>query len=225
MFPISLGRRVRHLALAGLLLLAGWQLAGAGWIHGKALLAQQLLGRAWLESAATGVAQKPWPWADTWPVARLRVPGLQVEQYVLAGTSGQALAFGPGMHEAFAGGARNWTVLAGHRDTHFGFLGALVPGVRLSLELPDGELRDYQVQSSRVVDSRVERLDPPPVDRPHLLLVTCYPFASVAANGPLRFVVVARAVYGFSKATSASPGATHASGSSFATRSSSSRAV
>ncbi|MEQ8800451.1 MAG: hypothetical protein RLP45_00275, partial [Haliea sp.] len=75
MLPIRASRRMRRLALTGLLLLAGWQLAGAGWIHVKAMLAQHLLARAWLESAATGVAQKPWPWADTWPVAVLRVPG------------------------------------------------------------------------------------------------------------------------------------------------------
>lgn len=204
MCPIGVSRRARRLALAGLLLLAGWQLAGAGWIHGKALLAQHLLGRAWLEAAATGVPQKPWSWADTWPVARLRVPGLQVDQYVLAGTSGQALAFGPGMHEAFTGAAGNWTVLAGHRDTHFGFLAALLPGMPLSLELPGGESRDYRVQSARVVDSRIESLDPSPVDRPHLLLVTCYPFASVTANGPLRFVVAARAVQGTSSVPSLS---------------------
>lgn len=194
MFPIATARRAHGLVLAALLLLAGWQLAGAGWIHCKALLAQHLLASAWLESAATGVAQKPWPWADTWPVARLRVPGLQVEQYVLAGTSGQALAFGPGMHEAFTGDAGNWTVLAGHRDTHFAFLRALQPGMPLSLEMAGGELRQYRVQSMRVVDSRLENLDPPLVASPHLLLVTCYPFTTVEANGPLRYVVVARLV-------------------------------
>ncbi len=194
MFPVGNARRAQRLALASLLLLAGWQLAGAGWINGKALLAQQLLVRAWLESTATGEAEKPWPWADILPVARLRVPGLRIEQIVLAGTNGQALAFGPGMHEAFTGDTGSWTVLAGHRDTHFGFLGSLEPGMLLSLELLDGESRDYRVQTMRVVDSRLEALDPPSVDRPHLLLVTCYPFASVATNGPLRYVVTARAV-------------------------------
>lgn len=205
MFPIATARRTHGLVLAALLLLAGWQLAGASWIHVKALLAQHLLARAWLESAATGVSQKPWPWADTWPVARLRVPDLKVEQYVLAGTSGQALAFGPGMHEAFAGDTGHWAVLAGHRDTHFAFLRALQPGMPLSLELADGELRQYRVQSMRVVDSRLEDLDPPPVASPRLLLVTCYPFTSVEANGPLRYVVEARSVYDWSRGASSWP--------------------
>ena len=28
---------------------------------------------------------KPWPWADTWPVARLVVPSLGIDQIVLEG--------------------------------------------------------------------------------------------------------------------------------------------
>lgn len=205
MFPIATARRAHGLVLAALLLLAGWQLAGAGWIHVKALLAQHLLARAWLQSGATGVSQKPWPWADTWPVARLRVADLNVEQYVLAGTSGQALAFGPGMHEAFTGNTGNWTVLAGHRDTHFAFLRALESDMPLSLELAGGELRQYRVQSMRVVDSRLESLAPPLVASPHLLLVTCYPFTAVEANGPLRYVVVARPAYDLSMEPSSWP--------------------
>ncbi len=206
MFQTGTARPARRIALSGLLLLAAWQLGEAGWIHAKAIVAQQLLARAWLESVATGAARKPWPWADTWPVARLRVPALGQDQVVLAGTSGQALAFGPGMHEAFAGDPGNWTVLAGHRDTHFSFLGMLKPGMALSLELAGGNLREYRVQTARVVDSRREFLQPPHVDRPHLLLVTCYPFASTATNGPLRYVVVARAVQPSSSVPSWSAG-------------------
>ncbi|MEQ9462032.1 MAG: class GN sortase [Haliea sp.] len=194
MYPTRRASRGRRAALAGLVLLAVWQLAQAGWIHAKATLAQQLLARAWRESAASGVPTRPWPWADTWPVARLQVPALLLDQYVLAGTSGQALAFGPGRHDAFTGGTGYWTVLAGHRDTHFSFLELLKPGMALLLELPGGEPREYRVQAARVVDSRLEFLEPPPVDRPHLLLVTCYPFAGTATNGPLRYVVAASAV-------------------------------
>jgi len=39
---------------------------------------------------------KPWSWADTWPVARIEVKRLHASAIVLAGSSGQALAFGPG---------------------------------------------------------------------------------------------------------------------------------
>lgn len=142
--------------------------------------------------AAGGLPHKPSPWADTWPVARLRVPSLHVQQYVLAGTSGQALAFGPGMHGAFSGSAGNWTILAGHRDTHFASLQGLEAGMLLSLALADGALREYRVQPLRVADSRYERRPPPFTASSHLLLVTCHPFTNADVSGPLRYGVLAR---------------------------------
>jgi sortase A len=80
-----------------LLALAGLVLFGQGaYIHAKALLAQVLLERAFSETIATGREVKPWSWADTWPVARIEVKRLHASAIVLAGSSGQALAFGPG---------------------------------------------------------------------------------------------------------------------------------
>ena len=49
--------------------------ANGMWIHGKALLAQTLLQRAWAQTQVRGESVKPWPWADTWPVARLQAAG------------------------------------------------------------------------------------------------------------------------------------------------------
>ncbi|MGO1080839.1 hypothetical protein ACTOWL_35275, partial [Inquilinus sp. CA228] len=90
-------RRPRSRFVALLLVLAGLVLAGQGlWIHAKAMLAQVLLDRAFAETLATGRAVKPWPWADTWPVARIDLPRLGESAIALAGASGQALAFGPG---------------------------------------------------------------------------------------------------------------------------------
>src|SRR6202023_2532717 len=80
-----------------LLALAGLVLFGQGaYIHAKALLAQVLLERAFSETIASGREVKPWSWADTWPVARIEVKRLHASAIVLAGSSGQALAFGPG---------------------------------------------------------------------------------------------------------------------------------
>ena len=42
------------------------------WMEAKARLAQVLLARAWQERVAGTSEPKPWPWADTWPVALLR---------------------------------------------------------------------------------------------------------------------------------------------------------
>lgn len=185
-------RRRRRVLLWLVLLLAAWQLAGAGWIHAKAMLAQHLLARAWEDTREDGRPHKPWPWADTWPAARLEAPALGADYHVLAGTTGQALAFGPGLHEVFNGSAGRWTVIAGHRDTHFRFLQALQPGMTLRLEGIAGPVRHFRVVSARVVDSRVETLQPPAPDADGLLLVTCYPFDSWQPNGPLRYVVEAQ---------------------------------
>ncbi len=81
-----------------------WQLASAGWIQAKAIIAQQLLNYAWKqtqndsknENTQKNSINKPWPWADTWPVAKLLVPGHNIEQIILAGDSGNSLAFAPG---------------------------------------------------------------------------------------------------------------------------------
>src|SRR5205823_517148 len=80
-----------------LLAFAGLVLFGQGvYIHAKALLAQVLLDRAFTETITTGRDVKPWSWADTWPVARIEVKRIGASAIVLAGSSGQALAFGPG---------------------------------------------------------------------------------------------------------------------------------
>ena len=76
--------------------LGAWELGHGAWIHAKAQLAQYLLQRAWTRTLRGEPASKPWPWADTWPVARLRVPAHGVDLIVLTGVSGLTLAFGPG---------------------------------------------------------------------------------------------------------------------------------
>ncbi len=175
------------------LLLAGThQIAGAGVIKAKAWLAPLLIEGAWHKTLLSGgAAVKPWPWADTWPVARLRVPAQEVDLLVLAGDSGNALAFGPGHTWASAQlGSNGLAVIGGHRDTHFAFLQKLQTGDVLQLQLPKGELRQYRVQASRVVDADRETL-PASGHSEQLLLVTCYPFDTLRAGGPLRYTVSA----------------------------------
>lgn len=189
-------RPLKHAAAAlGLLLLAlgGAQLGWAGWIHAKALLAQVLLGRAWADTLAGAEAVKPWPWADTYPLARLLVPALGVEQIVLSGASGRTLAFGPAHLGGTAPpGAPGHSVLSGHRDTHFRFLRDLIPGTELRLQAADGGWSHYRVTGSAVVDAGEARLAPSD-GRRVLTLVTCYPFDAVEPGGPLRYLVFAEA--------------------------------
>jgi len=45
-------------------------------MHAKAELAGILVRRAWNQSVQSGRPRAPWPWADTHPVARIRIPRL-----------------------------------------------------------------------------------------------------------------------------------------------------
>jgi sortase A len=182
-------------AVAALLALGFWQLGQGAYIPAKAWLAQELMQRAWLRVSAGEDRAAPWPWADTWPVARLSAKSHDVDLIVLAGGSGRTLAFGPGHLSASAlPGETGNMVIAGHRDTHFAFLRNLEPGHRLTIESFSGATTDYEVIGLNVVDSRRGSLllD---TDDAVLTLVTCYPFDAVDPGGPLRYVVTARRVF------------------------------
>ncbi len=180
------------LALIACLLTIGlWQLGEGSWIYAKAGLAQQLLQRAWSRTLAGEANSKPWPWADTWPVARLRVPAQHIDQIVLEGAYGRTLAFGPGhVESAQPIGESDRIILTGHRDTHFRFLRQLRPGDAMELETAAGARRRYRVAEARIADSRTGSIELTQ-DQPRLVLVTCYPFDALQAGGLLRYVVTA----------------------------------
>lgn len=180
--------------LAGLAVLAAVGFAAdAGWIQAKAHVAQVLLERSWERALAEGAAPPPWPWADTRPVARLRMPGLGVDQFVLAGDNARTLAFGPGWAEASAPpGDAGLSVVSGHRDTHFAWLRHLQAGDEVLLDTRAGPRR-YRVEAAVIVDADRHRLGLSPTGDT-LALVTCWPFDAVAPGGPLRYLVTARAV-------------------------------
>lgn len=168
---------------------AVWQLGLAGWIHTKAVAAQILLDRAWQQTLVDHKQNKPWPWADTWPVAELIVPKLDITQIVLAGDSGESLAFGPGHSFASTMPEEHGTVMiSGHRDTHFRFLQDLKKGTRLILKTKSG-IHYYTVSSTTVVDARNITID---ANNDGLILVTCYPFNSAIIGGSERYLVQAQ---------------------------------
>ncbi len=175
-----------------LLFLGFWQLGQGAYIPAKAWLAQELMQRAWQQAGRGAERPPPWPWADTFPVARLTARSRGVDLIVLAGGSGRTLAFGPGHLSASAlPGETGNMVVAGHRDTHFSFLRDVGPGEILSVETPGGERHLYEVIGTDVVDSRRGSLVLD-TDAAMLTLVTCYPFEAAEPGGPLRFVVTAR---------------------------------
>jgi sortase A len=182
--------RRQTLAAAGIVLfITGlWQLGSALFIPAKAAVAQVLLHRAWDRTLAGEDHAKPWPWADTWPVARLKLPSVDADLIVLAGASGHALAFGPG-HVAgtAAPGQHGLSMIGGHRDTHMKVLAGLKPGSRVEIQRPDGKTLTYRVDAISIADARHPRAVPEDTDG--LVLVTCYPFDALIPGGPLRYLV------------------------------------
>ena len=173
-----------------LFLLCGlWFIGNGSYIHAKAILAQLLLEAAWTETLNGQKEVKPWPWADTWPVARLSAKGGDIELIILEGGSGRTLAFGPGHLSISALPGQNGnSIIAGHRDTHFQFLQHMKVGEKITVDLPDGRRHLYQVTDIDVVDSRRGSLILD-TDAPTMSLVTCYPFGAMDAGGPMRYVV------------------------------------
>ena len=174
------------------LVLASVFLAGAGlvvdglWIKGKAAIAQIMLNQAFLSPAKA--PQKPWPWADIRPIAKISAPRLKQSNVVLDATSGEALAFGPGhLPGTPMPGERGTTVFSAHRDTHFAWLGELKNGDRVTVEKRDGTKIHYKIRRAWIA-----RFDAPGINADsdeHLIaLTTCWPL-DANARGPLRYVV------------------------------------
>ncbi len=158
------------------------------WIHAKAALAQVLLERAFARTLATGQDEKPWPWADTWPVARIEVPRLHKGSIALAGSSGQALAFGPGHLELTPdAGERGTAIYSAHRDTHFAFLGQIAIGDEIRVTRHDGAVFHYRVDGTEIVRADASGIDPWAAGR-NLVLSTCWPL-DAKFSGPLRYLV------------------------------------
>jgi sortase A len=181
------------IAAALLLGLGAWQLGEGAYIHAKAALAQVLLEDAWTRTLAGEDRVRPWPWADTWPVARLRLPRQSEDLIVLAGDSGRSLAFGPGHRFGTAlPGDRGTSLIGGHRDTHFAALRELAVGDEAFVQTASGAWRRYSVTATAVVpDTAMPVLSR---ERSVILLVTCYPFDALRPGGHERYVVELSAV-------------------------------
>lgn len=185
--------RLRTILFAGLIAGGMLQLGEGLYIHAKAALAQVLLEQAWDRTLEGEMKPRPWAWADTWPIARLKVPALKIDQIVLEGETGNVLAFAPGLLNGSApAGKRGRVVISGHRDTHFRFLENLASGELLLLQFPNGSERRYRVVGARIADTRVQNGDSLYSPADGLTLITCYPFDTIHSGGALRYLVDAR---------------------------------
>lgn len=186
--------RARKVCIAMLAFLGICELSGGIYIHLKAWLAQELIASAWSRTLAGEQNVHPWLWADTWPVARLRIKEADVDLYVLADASARSLAFGPGLLSGTAPlGSTGHSIVAAHRDTHFRFLKNLRPGALLAVQTPDGREHFYKLSETHIIDVRAERLLVNDTTA-SLTLLTCYPFDAIVPGGPLRYAAVAESV-------------------------------
>jgi len=123
-------------------------------------------------------------------VAKMRIPRLSAQLYIVEGDGPNELRRGPGhlTGTSMPGGDGN-CVIAGHRDTHFRVLKDIRQGDDIVMETKSGEYL-YRVKSIRVVSPDYTE----PLHQtlePELNLITCYPFFYVG-SAPKRFVVEAR---------------------------------
>lgn len=191
------------------LLCGGLLFSHGAYLWAKAQLAQVLIARAWqtallaevsLERSSGDTSEmyqqaqkvKPWPWADTYPVAKIQFA--EQSLYVLAGASGRTMAFGPGHMSAtplpFQGGN---SVFTGHRDSHFASLAQLNKGDVIDVQTLAGQ-GQYRITAIFVVhQSQMHIIESNNQDQ--LTLLTCYPFNSLTPNPTLRFVVSAQRVF------------------------------
>jgi sortase A len=167
-------------------------------MHAKAELAGILVRRAWEQSVQSGRPRAPWPWADTHPVARIRIPRLGYDEIVLEGAAPRTLAFGPAhlLNGTAVGGPGN-LVLAGHRTSWFRPLEGIAQGDAIQIQWFDShhgglQARTYTVNMVSVVGPEdTSLLAPTPDDA--LTLITCYPFGR-GPRSPQRFIVRASPV-------------------------------
>lgn len=160
----------------------------AFYMDAKAELAQYLINSAWQTHEEGQPAKKPWPWADTYAVAKIEVPRLNVVQYIMRDASGESLAFGPGhLTKSALPASTGHTMIAGHRDSHFEFIKNLTMGDIVIVSNYHNDRQFYRVSKAVEFDTRSEQLNLTSQDK--LTLITCYPFNELTPGGPLRWIV------------------------------------
>jgi sortase A len=123
-------------------------------------------------------------------IAKLTIPRLGAELFVIEGDGPDQLRRGPGhLSDTAPLGTTGNSVIAGHRDTHFRVLKDIRKGDTILVETRKKRFL-YTVSSTKVV-SPDDTSSLKPTRDAELNLVTCYPFAYVG-NAPKRFVVEAR---------------------------------
>lgn len=94
------------------------------------------------------------------PVARLTIPRLATDLYVVEGDGARQLRQGPGHVRGTAmPGANGNCIIAGHRDTHFRVLKDIREGDEIVLQTRAGEYT-YRVRTMQIVSPNISRCAP-----------------------------------------------------------------
>jgi len=192
------------IAFKALLLVGSLLCINASWLPTKAWLSQALISYSWQEAMTqqnqrqgnkttnTKVAIKPWPWADTFPIAELSFKRLNEDIVVLNGGDPTTLAFSAGAIAPFnqTNSAQPF-VVAGHRDSHFAFLEDILMKDVISMTDQHGQSQLYQVEAIDIVDASSGQL-PVLANDSSLILITCYPFNAIGNDANERYVITAK---------------------------------
>jgi LPXTG-site transpeptidase (sortase) family protein len=132
------------------------------------------------------------------PVARIVIPGIDLDEIVLEGVDDDALNAGPGhlVGSAYPGDRGN-SVISAHRDRHFSRLGDLSVGDTIRTE--SGRLAVSWV----IVSKRIVRRDQPALFATReatLTLTTCWPIRYLG-TAPDRLILTAKPLHGAASAT------------------------
>ena len=191
MKPVSAMKNKQRLFIIIVMIAASWQIAAGAYIHVKAYVAQQFLLSAWEKTLSGEAKVKPWSWADTWPVARMKVPAYGEDIIILAGDSGRNLAFGPGYRFGSAQpGSNGVSMISAHRDTHFKFLQNVKLDDEIEIQTDKGKKFLYRVTNTKIVDKYYAKINLENRDK-NLVLITCYPFNSIQPGTDFRYLVYA----------------------------------
>ena len=184
------------------LFVAGALLLGQSfYMQAKSQLAQTLIAHSWQQAIDRQAIDrdqellpaKPWWWADTRAIARLEVPRLKQQVYIMQDSSGESLAFGPGhMTGSSHPGEEGHVMLAGHRDSHFAFLEQIEVGDVIHTQNYRTQHKRYRVTDLQVLNTNIDAIQK--LDANRLTLITCYPFKDWVPGGPLRYIVSAELI-------------------------------
>ena len=164
-------------------------LFSGGYMVVKAELSHYFIEQAWHETLENKQNNKPWSWADTYPILKISIPRIAKESYVLQGESGRNMAFSV-VHHTSSGmpGHSKSTLISGHNDTHFSYLEELKIGDNIITQDKNNS-HVYKVSEIKIINSSKEKLNIRNTNE--LILTTCYPFSDLQIDNNLRFVVYA----------------------------------